>query len=157
MVSKVMMIHILLYILSLLERFWIYLTKHASIEKSGTEVHFVILGDETCLLKTHLMKPFARKDLSSEEHAINSRLSRARGYVVCAFGTLRAKLRLLNKAVERNGNKAERIVRWFCSLHIVIIALEGKTRDPSVLEETSQIHGTCQTKTNVSGRSFNLT
>jgi hypothetical protein len=32
--------------------------------------------------------------------------------------------------------------------------LEGTTHDPSVLQETSQISGSCQARTNVSGRSF---
>jgi len=38
------------------------LPKPASFEGSGTEMHFVILGDEAYPLKTYLMKPFARKD-----------------------------------------------------------------------------------------------
>ena len=53
-----------------------------------------------------------------------------------------------------NVNKVERIVRCICLLHIIIIELEGTTHDHSVLQETSQIHGSCQAKTNVSSRSF---
>jgi len=44
-------------------------------------------------------------------------------------------------------------VRCVCLLHI-IIDLEGTTHDPSYLQETSQIRGSRQAKTNVSGRSF---
>jgi len=36
----------------------------------------------------------------------------------------------------------------------IIIDTEGTTHDPSVLQETSQIHVSRQTKTNVSGSSF---
>ena len=36
-----------------------------------------------------------------------------------------------------------------------IIGLEGTTHDPSFLQENSQIHGSCYTKTNVSVRSSN--
>jgi len=57
------------------------------------------------------MKPSAKKDLSSEERVFNYRLSRAKRCVERAFGKLRAKRRLLNKATETNINKAERIVR----------------------------------------------
>jgi len=115
---------------------------------------FVTLGDEAHPLKTYLMKPFARKNLSWEEHVFNIRLSRARRCVECAFGILTAKWQLLNKGIEMNVNKAERIMRCICLLHNIIIDLEGTTRDPSVLQETSQTRGSRQARTNVSGRSF---
>ena len=72
--------------------------KPVSFEGSGTEMSFVILGDEACPLKTYLMKPFARKDLSYEERVFN-------------VGILTAKWRLLNKTIETKVNKAARIVR----------------------------------------------
>ena len=40
------------------------LPKSANFEGSGTEMPFVILGDEAYPVKTYLMKPFAGKDLS---------------------------------------------------------------------------------------------
>ena len=67
------------------------LPKPASFEGSGTEMPFVILGDEACPLKTYLMKPFARKDLSCEERVFNYRLWQARRCAECAFGILTAK------------------------------------------------------------------
>jgi len=73
---------------------------------------------------------------------------------VYAFGTLTAKWLLLNKAIETNVNKAERIVRCICLLHSIITDLEGATYDPSVQHGISQIHVTRQAKTNVNGRSF---
>jgi hypothetical protein len=54
------------------------LPKPASFEGSGTEMPFVIPGDEAYPLKTYLMKPFARKDLPWEKRVFNYRLSRAR-------------------------------------------------------------------------------
>ena len=36
---------------------------------------FIILGDEAHPLKTHLMKPFVRKDLLCEEGVFNYRMS----------------------------------------------------------------------------------
>ena len=129
------------------------LPKPASFVGSGTEVPFVILGDEAYPLKTYLMKPFARKDLSCEECVFNFRLSRARR-CECAIGIQTAKWRLLKKAVETNVNKDEGIVRCICLLHNIIIDLEGTTQVPSQLQETSQIRGSHQARTNVSGRSF---
>jgi len=107
----------------------------ATFEASGTEMPFVILGDEAYPLKTNLMKTFARKDLSCEESVFNYSLSRARRCVECAFGILTAKWRLINKATEANVNNAERTVRCICLLHIIIIYLEGTTHDHSVLQE----------------------
>jgi hypothetical protein len=43
------------------------LPKPASFEGRGTEMPFVILGDEAYPLKTYLLKPFARKELSCEK------------------------------------------------------------------------------------------
>jgi hypothetical protein len=61
---------------------------------------------------------------------------------------------LLNKAIEPNFNTAERTVRCICLLHNITIDLEGTTYDHSVLQETSQIRGFRQARTNVSVRSF---
>jgi hypothetical protein len=57
---------------------------------------------------------------------------------------------LLNKATEMNVNKAEIIIRCICLLHTIITIttdLEGTTRDPSILQETVQIHSSCHAKT----------
>ena len=137
-----------------LEDFESTLPKPASFEGSGTEMPFVVLGDEAYPLKTYLMKPFARKDLSCEERVFNYSLSRAKRCVECVFGILTSKWRLLNKAIETDVNKAERIVRCICLLHNIIIDLEGTPHDPSLLQETLQIHGSHQARTNISGRSF---
>ena len=104
-----------------LEDFETTLPKSASFEGSGTEMPFVTLCDEAYPLKTYLMKPFARKDLSCEESVFNYRLYRTRRCVECVFGILTAKWRLLNKAIETNVNKAERIVRCICLQHNSVI------------------------------------
>ena len=44
-----------------LEDFESTLPKPASFEGSGTEMPFIILGDEAYPLKTYLMKPFAKR------------------------------------------------------------------------------------------------
>jgi hypothetical protein len=61
---------------------------------------------------------------------------------------------LLNKTIETNANKAERTVRCSCLLHDIIIDLEGKTHDPSVLQEALRIRGCRHANKNVSCRSF---
>jgi len=135
-----------------LERCESTLPKSASFRGSGTEMPFVILGDEVCPLKTYLMKPFARKDLSCEEHVFNCRLSRARRCVECAFGILTAKWQLLNKAIATEVNKVEITVMCICLLHNIFIDLEGTTHDHSVLQDSVQIRGSRHAKTSVSSR-----
>jgi hypothetical protein len=99
----------------------------------------------------YVMKSFVRKDLSGEERVFKYRLSRATRCITCAFDIPTVKWWLLNKATEMNVNKAEIIVRCICLLHIIIIIiittdLEGTTHDPSILQETIQIHSSCHGK-----------
>jgi len=73
--------------------------------------------------------------LQCEERVFNCMLSQARRCAECVFGVLIAKWRLLNKAIETNVNKAERIVMCVCLPHNIIMDTEGTTHDPSVLQE----------------------
>jgi hypothetical protein len=63
-----------------LEDFESTLPEPASFEGTGTEKPFVILGDEASPLKTYLIKPFARQNLSCKErfqlHAVASKAMR---------------------------------------------------------------------------------
>jgi hypothetical protein len=65
--------------------------------------------------------------------------------VECPFGILTAKWQLFKKAVEMNVSKAARIVRCICVLHNI-----RTTWDPSFLQETLQILGSCHTTISVS-------
>lgn len=51
-------------------------------------------------LKSYLMKPYSKRNLSPEEEIFNYRLSRCRRTVECSFGIMEAKWRLLNKPIE---------------------------------------------------------
>jgi len=137
-----------------LENFESAFKRPASFGGSGKEVPFVILGDKALPLKTYLMKPFARKDVSREERVFSYRLSQARRCVECAFGILITKWRSVNKAIETNVDKAESTVRCISLLHNIIIYLEATTHNHSLLQETSQIRGSRRAKTNVSGKPF---
>jgi hypothetical protein len=67
------------------------LLKSASFEGNGAEMSFVILGDKAYPLKTYIMKPVARKEMSCEERIFNCTLSQARRCFECAFGILTEK------------------------------------------------------------------
>ena len=128
------------------------LPKPASFEGGGTEMSSAILGDNAYPLKTYLMKAFARKDMSCEEQIFSCRLSQARSGGKNIFVILAEKWRLLNKAIKKNFNEGERIVSFICLLNNIIIYPEGTKHDHFVLQETSQILESRQTKTNVGGR-----
>jgi len=154
LVSKVMAVHFLFLLYFTSWKTWNLPYQCLQVLREVEQkCHSPSLG--TCLSSKETPNGvFARKDMSCEEHVFNCRLSRARRCVERAFGILTTKWRLLNKAIETHVNKPERAVRWTCLLHNTIIDTEGTTRDPSVLQENSQIHVSRQTKTNVSRRLF---
>jgi hypothetical protein len=64
--------------------------------------------------------------------------------------------KLLNKATETNVSTAEIIVKCICLLHNINTDNERTTHDPTV-QESSQILGSNQGKTNVTAISFSRT
>ena len=61
--------------------------KDAKLPNSDVQTPFVIVGDDAFKLGNHLMKPFARQELSLRQAIFNYRLSRARTVSENAFGT----------------------------------------------------------------------
>lgn len=70
------------------------------LPNSDVVLPHVLLGDDAYPLKTYLMKPYSKRNLSREEEIFNYRLSRSRRTVECSFGIMAAKWRLLNKPIE---------------------------------------------------------
>lgn len=101
-----------------LEKYHTNLPPSSHIEGIVTDMPFVILADDAYKLKTYIMKPYSRRNLSHEEKIFNYRLSRARRCVECVFGIMTAKWRLLGKCIETNVGKAERIVKCI-SVHFL--------------------------------------
>jgi len=48
---------------------------------------------------------------------------------------------IVKQAIQMKVNKAERAVKYIYLLHTIITGLEGTIREPCVIQETSQIHG----------------
>jgi len=95
------------YILSLLGRLRIYLTKACKVWGKWNTNAFRHPWWWGLSSKDVTNEAFREKDLSCEERVFIYRLSRARRCVECAFGILIAKWPLLNKEIETNVNKAE--------------------------------------------------
>lgn len=96
----------------------------------------VLIGDEAYPLKTYLMRPYPRTNLTLEKIAFNERLSRARKCVECTFGILRAKWRILAKEIETNEDVAISIIKAACMLHNFVRKLDDN-RDPHFQEFTT--------------------
>ena len=112
----------------------------ACLPGSAIDMPFVLLGDDAYPLKTFLMKPFTKRNLSNEEAIFNYRLSRARRTVECAFGIITAKWRLLIKAIETTVEKAERIVKCVCLLHNICIDREGILPASAFQQDFNEYH-----------------
>ena len=151
MVSKMMVVLFCFYFMPLLGRLGICLTNACKFWGKWNRNSFRHSWWWGLSFNYVPTEAFREKGFAFEERAVTYRLSQARRCVGCAFGILTAKWRLLNKAIE---TKAERMVRCICLLHNIIIDLEGTTHDPSILQETSQIHVSRQARTNVSSKSF---
>ncbi|XP_062556435.1 uncharacterized protein LOC134221259 [Armigeres subalbatus] len=86
---------------------------------------YVFVGDEAYPLVRHLIRPYPRNQLTTSLAYFNSRLSRARKCVECAFGIMSSKWRILLKPIETSPKLGDDIVKAICILHNVIIDHEG--------------------------------
>lgn len=85
---------------------------------TGQICPFVMVGDEAFPLKSYLMRPFSRNNLTGEaEKNFNYRLSRARRVVENAFGILAARWRIFRKPIEANPEVADKMILAACCLH----------------------------------------
>ncbi|XP_025266722.1 protein ALP1-like [Camponotus floridanus] len=70
----------------------LFIPEVRSLPNTNDLLPFSIVGDEGFPLKTYLMRPYAKKNLQSNEQKVfNYRLSRARRVVENAFGILVAR------------------------------------------------------------------
>lgn len=86
----------------------------------GTDISapHVIIGDEAFPLKTYLMRPYPKPQLSDQRKLkFNDRLSRARKVVENAFGILAQKFRIYNRRIQLNPENADKVVMTTCILH----------------------------------------
>ena len=77
----------------------------------------VCVGDDAFPLRTNLLKPFSRKNLSVEEKVFNYRLSRARRVVENAFGILASRFRILLRPIDLKVDTTEMLVKAVCAIH----------------------------------------
>ena len=78
---------------------------------------YVLVADDAFPLKTYLMKPFPKSNLTTIHRIYNYRLSRARRVVENAFGIMANRFRILLQPLNLDIEKIEEIVWTCCCLH----------------------------------------
>lgn len=77
----------------------------------------VIISDDAFPLRTNLMKPYSKNNLSNVEKVFNYRLSRARRVVENAFGILVWRFRVFQRPIELQPDTIDKVIWAACSLH----------------------------------------
>lgn len=94
-------------------------------EDDGKPMPFVIVGDEAFSLSEHVLRPFARRNLTITKRIFNYRLTRARRMVECAFGILANKWRIFHRPIDVNPEFCDSIVKAACVLHNFVRKKDG--------------------------------
>ncbi|KAI8490523.1 hypothetical protein Bbelb_317910 [Branchiostoma belcheri] len=88
---------------------------------NGVQVPVLILGDPAYPLLPWLMKGYTDNgNLGRRKTNFNTRLSRARMTVECAFGRLKGRWRCLSKALNVDISRVPNIVSACCVLHNIL-------------------------------------
>lgn len=93
------------------------LPEASSLPNTTDNFPYVFIADEAFALGKNLMKPYPQSGCNNERKIFNYRLSRARSVIECAFGILRTKFGVFQKAICFEPNKAALIVAACCYLH----------------------------------------
>ncbi|XP_046682941.1 protein ANTAGONIST OF LIKE HETEROCHROMATIN PROTEIN 1-like [Homalodisca vitripennis] len=80
---------------------------------------YVFVGDEAFPLMVNLMRPYPRKNVTTnhENKVFNYRLSRARQTVECAFGILASRFRVVSRPFEIKVTTVVDVVKAACVMH----------------------------------------
>lgn len=81
------------------------------------DIPYFFIGDDAFALRSFMMKPYCKRDLTKEENVFNYRLSRARRIVENAFGILANRFGCLMTTLTVTPDTATEIVLACCLLH----------------------------------------
>ena len=95
----------------------LHIPQHDNLPESEIKLPYVLVGDDAFPLMDNLMKPFSRKNLTTEQAIFNYRLSRAPRIVENAIGILASRFQILLREINLCPEKATTIVLTCTYLH----------------------------------------
>lgn len=108
-------------------------------------VPYVIVADDAFAISKHIMKPYAKRNMSTLQHVFNYRLSRARRIIENAFGISSARFRILRNTNEIFPKNVNKIVQAVCVLHNFCMTEEKQNYAPygtfDAEEDEHLVHG----------------
>jgi DDE superfamily endonuclease len=87
------------------------------LRPQGCEVPYFIVADDVFPLKSYIIKPYSRHDVTQEELITNYRISRARRTTENTFGILANVFRLFHTPMLLQPAKVRTVVKAACTLH----------------------------------------
>lgn len=112
----------------------------------GPKMPFVLVGDEAFALSDHVLRPYARKNLSQAKRVFNYRLTRARRMVECAFGILANKWRIFHRPIDVKPDFCDIIIKACCVLHNYVRQRDGVSFDDTLYECPIQSINPCRVR-----------
>ena len=111
-----------------------------AIEEGGGDVPYFIVGDDAFPLRTWLMKPFSKRNMTAEERIFNYRLSRARRVVENAFGILANRFQCLVGTMRQEHTTVTALVTTVMCLHNVMRMRYPGLQNAALDQEDSEHH-----------------
>lgn len=102
------------------------------------DMPYFMIGDDAFPLKTWMMKPFSRRNLTREETIFNYRLSRARRIVENAFGILANRFRAILGTMLQEPETVEDIVLACICLHNLMRIRYPAMQNPDIEHEDAE-------------------
>uniref|UniRef100_A0A1B6JTF8 DDE Tnp4 domain-containing protein n=1 Tax=Homalodisca liturata TaxID=320908 RepID=A0A1B6JTF8_9HEMI len=93
--------------------------------EDDTPMPFVIVADEAFSMTQHVLRPYAKRNLTTQKILFNYRLSRARRFVECTFGLLANKWRVFHGAICLDSEFVVEVVQAACDLHNFVRVRDG--------------------------------
>ena len=99
-------------------------------EGTSAKIPYMFLADDAFPLKRHIMKPYAKKNLSEGKRLFNYRLSRGRRTVENAFGIMAQIFRIFFTTISVEPPYAKLITLTCCVLHNILRTMSRDKYNP---------------------------
>lgn len=113
------------------------------LDTNETTIPYMIVGDAAFGISRHVLRPYARNNMTHKKKIFNYRLSRARRYIESTFGIMSNKFEVFHRPLRTSLYNSIIIVKACCVLHNYI-----RTRDGYNINDSMTIVGLEDAPTN---------